>query len=561
MMRLPKSAAALSAAAMLFWVSTAVAQPSAEPPTGEVSAQPAPPTGEDEGEEPEPLTTRIENGITDGGTELSLSLEDAIRMAVENNLNVRIARLDDAIRQRDVVFARSAFDPFFNVSATYAKNRDPTVSFLDVGTGAQGVTVNPSEITTYSTGVSGLFVLGTSYDFRVEQNEFDRPAAASGGITVLNPVTRTQAVADLRQPLLRGAWYAVNSADLRIALNQLDWSREAFELVVIDTVYQVEAAYWDLVFAVQNYRSIGKSLEVDLENLENARKRLEVGKYSPNDVTVAEAQWVLRKVTREQAVLELLVARDRLLDLVNYSGERSLVEGWRAGGGKGSYDDVEIILETPPDSELPDLDIDTALANAMKHRADYRQVLVELRNQKIRVEVARNNLLPQLDLLGRWTQLGLDDTYHESYSSVGDGDFYDWFVGVELSVPLSNRGPRSRYRNAREEHRKLALQKHSLENQVALEVAAAVREIENLRRRVVDRARHVELQTQLVVDERNKLEAGRTIAYTVSIIENDLVTAETDALRAQADLQKAKAEYYRATGTLLQERRIWVGEP
>jgi outer membrane protein TolC len=131
---------------------------------------------------------------------------------------------------------------------------------------------------------------------------------------------------------------------------------------------------------------------------------------------------------------------------------------------------------------------------------------------------------------------------------------------VELSVPLSNRGPRNIYRNARSELRRLALQKKSLENTIVLEVDKAIRTIKNLSTRVLDLEEDVRLKQQLLRDEKSKLEVGRTIAYTVSTIENDLVASQTEALRANADLQAAKADFYRATGMLLQRHHVFLSD-
>lgn len=495
----------------------------------------------------------------DDRVELALSLEDAIRMAMENNLGVRIARVDELVSEREIVVARSAFDPFFNVNATYNKNRDPTVSTIDVG-GAltQGVQVNPSEATSYSAGLAGTTTLGSTYNVTLQQNEFDRPNV-NPLFTVLNPVTQTRAFADLRQPLLKGAWYAVNTADVRIAQNIFQFSREGFELVLMDTVFQVESAYWQLVFATQNLIAREKARSLALEDLENARKRRDVGSFSDNDVTTVESNWVLRKVDYEVAELLVENSRDGLLDLVNYVGDRSLRDAWRSGSMTGPYDQMKVVCTTEPSREPP-LDRDAALASAFSMRPDYRQIDLSLRNQGIRVEVARNGLLPQVDVFGRWTQLGLEETWGESYSSMGDGRFYNWLVGVELSVPLSNRGPRNLYRNAREELTRLQLQKKDLENKIVLEIDLAIRTIKNLNTRVIDLEEDVRLKQQLLEDEKSKLEVGRTIAYTVSTIENDLVTSETEALRANADLQTAKADFYRATGTLLRRHNVWVSE-
>ena len=375
--------------------------------------------------------------------ELFLSLDDAaVAWAVENNLNIRVARLDDAIVQRQVVVARSAFDPFFNVNATYAKNRDPTVSFLDVGAGVQGVTVNPSEVVSYSANVTGTWVYGTAYTLQLQQNEFDRPAAAAGGITRLNPITPTQAFADLRQPLLRGAWYAVNTADVRIALNNLKWSRETLELQSgHDDHGGRDGVLVARLYATRMSIARRRALELALELLENDRLRRQAGAISDNEVMTSESQWVLRKVDLRAAELERANALDALLDLVNFSGDRSMRELWRMGHAD-RYRPERIDCTTLPDEGLLAVAEDEALELAFQHRADYKQLGINLENQKIRVEggaqrpAAESRSTRTMD--SAWPR---GDLTEDSYSSVGSGRFYDWLVGVEvLRAALASAG-------------------------------------------------------------------------------------------------------------------------
>jgi outer membrane protein TolC len=495
--------------------------------------------------------------------EVKLSLADAVRMGLENNLDIRLSRLDDDIRQREILIAKAVFDPFFNLGTNYAKNRDPSVSFLDLGSGGlvSGVSVNPSETFSYFTGLSGTSHIGTQYDLRLEQVQRDRPAASAGGLTSINPVTTTAISLTARQPLLKGAWYEANTASIRIAHNNSLLSREQLELTATNTVFLIEQAYWQLVFTTQNLEAKVRTLQLSEENVENVRKKKDVGKLAAIDVTTAESQAALRRAELDEAILLREESRDNLLDLINYTRKDSLKALWQAGSKVGPFDNVEVICTTEPPPEIPDLNRDRALALAFENRPEYRQLELNVNNQEIRIGVAKNALLPALDVLGGWTQLGLEETFGESYDELGSGDFYDWFVGLEFSVPISNRGPRSVYRNARDELRKLKVSKVSLENQIVIEVDQAIRRIEILGRKTLDLQERVRLQTELLRAEEVKLNVGTSIAYTVSVIANDLVDSITQSLRAKADFQNAKIELLRATGSLLQQHRIEVLEP
>lgn len=489
--------------------------------------------------------------------ELRLSLRDAIRMALEFNPRIRIARLDENIRRRDITIARSTFDPYFNVNATYAKNRDPTVSVLDVGViPPDEVALNPWESTIYSAGVSGLWILGTQYDIRLSQLEYDRKATSDAGIVALNPAARTEISAELRQPLLKGAWHDVNTSGIRIARNNALISREELERSAVELVFRVEEAYWNVLFARQNLEAKTNAVELAEGYLENARTKRAAGRMAPVDVTVAESQLALRNVERESAHFLYTTSGDRLLNLINHSGDQTLRDRWEERPQEQPYGSMEVICTTEPGPVLPPHDRGEAVALAFARRPEYRRILLDLTNQRIRADVARNALLPSLDVLARWTQLGLEEDFGESFNSVDSGRFYDWFVGVEFSVPLSNRGNRNRYRNVRDEVRKLELERDDLENRIVLEIDAVLSEIASLRQRSADLDERVRLQESIVAVERQKLEVGRTIAHTVSTIENELMRNRTEALKTRADLQTARARFLKASGTLLDSHQI-----
>jgi outer membrane protein TolC len=495
-------------------------------------------------------------------TELRLSLEEAIRLGLANNLDIKLSRLDDQIRNRELIIAKAAFDPFFNLGSSYAKNRDPSVSFFDLGSGAtQGVRVSPSETLSYYTGVGGRWFLGTTYDVTLAQVSRDRPIANQGGLTFLNPIISTDISASIRQPLLKGAWYGVNMAEVRIAENNRQVSREQLLLTAMTTVFAIERAYWELLFAIRNYDAKTKALDVTVENLENVRKKRAVGTLAAIDVTTAESQAAIRSVELDEAEQTRELTRDQLLRLINYSKEQSLKEAWEDGRRIGPFDDIMIHCTTQPDEGAMRLDRDAALVAAFNNRPEYRQNQLYVENQTIRLDVAKNDLLPALDILGRWTQLGLEDSFDESMSQMSSGKYYDWEAGVQISIPLGNRGARSVYRNTRDELRKLKVSKADLETAIVLEVDQGIRRIKHLERKVEDLDERVRLQQELLRAERRKLDVGMSIPYTVSVIENDLVDSVTQALLAKANLNTAKAQLWLATGEILYHHKIVVEGP
>src|SRR5690606_6774500 len=116
------------------------------------------------------------------------------------------------------------------------------------------------------------------------------------------------------------AWYPFNRANILIARNNRKLTHSQFEQAVVETVFLIEQAYWELAFALKNYESRAKALEVALEDLQNARRRLAVGTLAAIDVTIIESQVALRRVEFTDAETILENARDALLDAINHLG-------------------------------------------------------------------------------------------------------------------------------------------------------------------------------------------------------------------------------------------------
>jgi HAE1 family hydrophobic/amphiphilic exporter-1 len=496
-------------------------------------------------------------GFEDKKIRLPLSLEDAVAIAIRNNLDVEVESYNRDIARRRVTIERAVFDPFFNLSFTYADNREPTVSTLDFDplNPVLGVRVNPFDVTTFRSGIRGTTLLGTSYQVSVVESRFNSPEA-SASLFALNPRYSSRAEFTLTQPLLRGGWYDTNAANIRIARNSLRISESQYKLTQIESVFNVISAYWDLVFAHKNYDAKASALKVAIDQLRIDRQREQVGAIAKIDLINPESQLARRKTEFEQAITVFENTRDNILVLMNYTGKDSLKTLWAARDEKSPFENILIIPTTPPVTDLMVYDRDESLRKAFEFREEYRRIELQIRSQDIVVDVARNRVLPALDITGTWAQLGLDDEFAGSTDSVGRGHFYDWQAGVVLELPLAYRGPISELRNAEDERRKLGLQKQSLENLIVVEVDQAIRDVRESYRTVQNLHHEVELQVALLEAEKAKLRVGRSIAYTVSQIENDLVDIQAQANRAETNFEKFKSAYERSVGTLLEKYGI-----
>jgi len=506
------------------------------------------------------LTTgglRAQEGAVPPPEEIELSIEQAVEMGLARSFDVRIARTEGKIREREMVIQDAVFDPFFTLSANYSKNRRPSVSFLDIGDAVLSeVRVNPFESSNYSSGIRLRTLLGSTYSLTVGESGFDRPLASS--LFSFNPVQEASVRFTATQPLLKGAWYPYNYSAIQVAENNRKLALDSLETTISDLIFRIEAAYWQMVFSSRNYAANENSLKVATENVEKARKEEAAGTQPKIYVTTIEGQLARRKVEMNDALLQLENSRDNLLDLLQYKGE-SLRQLWEAGQKTGSFDGIRVIPLSEPTEQATLPERNPSLAAAFERRADYRQFAALLDNQKTLVDMRANERLPQLDLTGAWAQFGLADSFGDSFSSLGSGDFYGWTVGLQLAMPLSNRGLKSSYDRARDRYQQLKWQRLQTENRIIMEVDQSIRRLRSMARKLVYLDDLVRLKATELEAERRKLAAGASIPFTVNTIENDLLELQTQALQAKTNLEAARSDYIRATGGLLERYGVQLG--
>jgi outer membrane protein TolC len=379
---------------------------------------------------------------------------------------------------------------------------------------------------------------------------YDRPLAY-GSIYGLNPQDEMTASIEITQPLLKGAWYPYNSARMRIASNNKLLASQGFHQAASDLIYEVESAYWQLSFAQKNHQAKIKGHSTAVENREKIRMARDAGTRSSVDVVTASSQLALRKVELIEATVLARNARDKLLLYLGDPKGESLLTRWREGEDGTLFDRITVTptSKTTNDDYVPDRM--ESLERAFRQRGDYMQMKTLVANKEIELEVARNETLPQLDLRAGWSQHGLAGDIGGAYDSLRSRDFYSWSVGLEMRIPFSSRGPQNRYLRVQDELRQLKFQRAQLENEIVVQIDQSIRNLQSQHEMIQDLDMRVDLQKELLSTEINKLAAGRSVYYNVSVIENDLVESQAQALKAKADYQALKTGYLRVIGILL----------
>jgi outer membrane protein TolC len=373
------------------------------------------------------------------GGKLRLSVEDAIALALENNLDISVARYNLGFAHLDILRAKSGgatrgVPGAFTSSALFAGAIGGGISSISSGSTTSASTVTgtggatnvgvigccdpvagaqfgwdrrtsplnytlvsgiPTVITQTTNGVAYFgqgFLTGTSYAVAVSGY---RQSTTSLN-TLFNPAVPTSLTVGFDQQLLNGFGYRANAKFIRIAQNDLKISYSVLRQQVITTVAQVLNLYWDYLSYKENVRVADQALAYSEKLLSDNKRQVEIGTLAPIEVVRAESE-----VASDQQ--NLIVAQTSLqqqAELIKTALSRKVDSELISA----QIDAVDKLPDPRPD-DIPSLD--QALKQAIQNRPEVEQADLNLRYESIVVKANRNALLPTLDLFATYAPSGL----------------------------------------------------------------------------------------------------------------------------------------------------------
>lgn len=476
---------------------------------------------------------------------LALSLEEAIRLTLQNNLDIERERLGPQVAHTQVEQARAVFDPSVglttSISQTKTLPQNQSLQF-DPQTGeASGVTViRPfAKQTEVTPNFQQQIITGANYELRFI-NTRDNVAPARSGVSgrIVDPRYESAVELIFTQPLLRDFGIAVNIAPIRQAQNAEEIAQQRLLQTILDAIFTVQQGYWELVFRIQDLDARRESQKLAEDFLAENRIRVELGTLAPIELVQAETQVKTRQgdvITAEAAMRE---AEDVLKEILNIP---ETLGTWR------------IRLQprdTPPFVPLTDIPIDDKIGFALQHRPDIAQSQLNIASQEIMRNVARNQRLPQVDFEARASVSGFGGDAGNAITNIGEVEGYNWSFLLRFSYPLGNRAANNELLRQNLLLQQARIDQRKIERTAAREVFQAVRNLEEASQRVeVRRAATVLARTQLEA-EQEKFRLGLSTSFNVLQFQSQLTTARSDETRALSDYNVALARLDQVTGTL-----------
>jgi outer membrane protein len=560
------------------------------------------------------LTELVQNG------KVMLSLNDAIAIALTDNLDIAIARYNLPIADTDILRTKSGGTPFGAPAGVIQNTPGGGVGGIGSGvsgTGAGGTTAGAGGAGAGAGGIvstsSGAGPLPDNFDptitgtFQIERaNALQNFTLLSGGAatanqntttgnlaytegfsagtllsvgfdnsrtTTNNPQTRFNPAlsstfrAQIRQHLLQGFGPSLNTRFIRQAKNNKRITEEGFRQQIISSVSQIENIYWDLVNAYEDYKVKERSLGLAQKTLSDNQKQVEIGTLAPLDVVRAQS-------TVASAEQDLIVSKTTL-ELEQLTIKNALTRALPADSPVMQMDVIPTdTVQVPEQENLGSAE--DLIKLAMANRPDYIQQKINLQNSRINQQGANNGLLPSVDLVGFYGGSGLNGLQNPlgpfPPGTIPPGGFVDAFgnqfnstapdkgVAINITIPLGNRLAESLQVRSQLELRQSQLLLHQVENLISINIRNDVFTVEQNRARVAAAQKAEELAQQTLDAEQKKYNLGASTYLNVLSDERDLAQAQSNLVSAMTNYAKSKVLLDRDTAQTLEHLNIKLDE-
>ena len=467
---------------------------------------------------------------------LELTLEDAVRRAVEHNPDLAIVRLGTEVEAARVGESKGVFAPVFSSILGRSSNVIPPANFL---LGDRGVDTNDWFS---STGVRQRLPWGAgtwSVSWDSSRTTTNNP------ISSFDPSLQSGIQVAFSQPLLRDRKIDAARHQYIIAKRNQESSELRFRESVVQTVAAVKQAYWTLKATRANVTVQQRSLELAQELARQNKIRVDAGQIPPLDLVQAEAEVAQRRENLIRANTAAADAEDRLRRLIIDPADATF---WRTR--------VDPIAEPTGRGPLPD--VDAVVANALDGRYDIARARHDLENASTTVELLSNQRLPDVRLETSYRGSGLAGTqfvrtggfpgvvtgtlnrgFGDALTQAFSPDYPTWSLGVTVSYPIGRSYEEASLARAEIERRQAAQRIASLRLEAAETIREAARQIQSTAERVDAARAGATLAQQRFDAEQRRYEVGLSTTFLVTQAQRDLLQAQVGLLQATLDYESS----------------------
>jgi outer membrane protein TolC len=527
---------------------------------------------------------------------MPLSLNDAIRKALEGNNTIEISRDDVRFQETQLRSLLGVYDPVFSISPTYTRNHTTG----QAGTNDFRLNSDFSHFIQVGGGSYRVFFNNTRTENAFAQAQVSSGSLADSGSSA---IYSSSLGVQYTQPFFRNFRTDNKRQQIKIARKRLQQSDADFRRTTIETIARVQQTYWDLVFALRDQQNRVANVNLAKENLRQIEARIEAGAAAP----LERAEVATELANREG---DLLLATQQVSITENTLKQLLIKDPTSAEWIQTYVPTDKPVFSTDPVS------LDVAMKDAMDNRYELRRLKLDKEINQIDLAYYKNQTRPQIDFNTTFSLNGLsrggqfstttqfvplisrdpfaiqtnasafllnqiDPTgvivvptiaipptssflvggFNRSLANMFRSDAPNYSFGVTISFPFANKTAKANLAGARVQQEQIDAQTRSEEQVVIVEVRNAVQALETARQRVLT-ARSARENAEIQLEGERKLyDAGKSTTFLLFQRENTLTNARNAEIRAETDYNKASSDLQKATSTTFQVNNIQVDSP
>jgi len=475
-----------------------------------------------------------------------LSIDDAVKSALEQNLGIRIQRFDPQIEDIGIAQARAFWAPSLTTGVQRQSQSIQSTSAFS-GSGSSIVVGSVGS----QAGISQTLPWGTNYSATWNGAHLTTTSLSS----TFNPELRSNLNFQVSQPLLRN--FEIDQIRQQVANSKKARELSDIQLdgIITQTLRAVRNAYWDLSTSINNLKAQQESLKLSQQSLKDNQKRVEIGTLAPLDVIQAQAEVASNEERVIVAEAQIRAAQDNLRALILDPGTP---EFWT------------VTFEPSDEASFAAraIDVDAAVRNALDKRSDLRSAKNSLEQSDINIKYYRNQVKPDVSanvtyitsasggvqlspvtdlaaiIAGTATRTVIADRgFSTVLGDVFQSTYPNWTVGISIGYPLGASVAHANLARVRLQYEQAQAQLKNLQMQIATQVRTVGRNVQTNQQRVASARSSRELQEKKLEAEEKKLAAGMSSTFFVFQAQRDLSLARTAEIQAISDYNKSLVDF------------------
>jgi outer membrane protein TolC len=503
---------------------------------------------------------------------ITLTLREAMDLALRNNLDVKVDYYSVKQSEGSYISSKALNDVTFYNNNGWSSSTSVSTGLFGGGTNeielipGVGATTTEANVWTMAAGLTERIPSGGIWTIEMGMQTYD----SNNRYSYVKPSRDASIKFSFQQPLLKGFGFSfdIPQKDIIISRNNLDISVETLKTKVMNNIYSVISAYWDLVYRQKDLEVKRQSLQLAEDQLRRNKTQVEVGTMAPIEIVSAEASVAQAEQTIIAAEAAVKEGQDNLIQMLYVPKN---IEGWN----------MTIQAVDEPSPEKLETDLAKEIETAYKNRPDMKSVEIDLESKDLQVDVASWSLLPEISFTGSITYKGsggkfliYDDPnpfnlnrnvigsnsveFTDVFTQIYDMRFPDWSIGLNISFPLFNSQARGELANMKATRTIAKVNMIKKQQEIAGEIRKAVRDVETnyLQIKASEKARI--LSERQLEAEQKKFDVGSSTNFQVLNYQKDLAAARTIEVQARIAYSLSLYNLQLQTGMLLDKNDIRI---